>query len=145
MRVGVGATFTTMALVATLLTGCPKPPSDTQAGALKLQYDPPSAGGLAVGSTVQLRLSFGGSGEYMMAALIDPPSERATRWYSDPPDAVQFDTARATVRLVKPGKVRIWASYTQADKETISNHLELVIGPEDVAPVETGTPAAPAD
>jgi hypothetical protein len=117
-------------LLGLTLAGCPDGgstagPSGSEASELKLGYDAP--GKLEVGSTVQLRLSFAGDSQYMMGALIDPPQQSATRWFADPPDAVEFDAESAQVRLVRSGRVRIRASYTHQGRELVSNELDLEV------------------
>lgn len=84
----------------------------------------------AVGAAVQLNCTYNWRG--------NPPSylpqEDSLRWFSDPPDAIGFANRYYAV-LLRPGPVRIWATYPgdaslDAGASSIrSNAFELPIGP----------------
>lgn len=112
-----------------LLAGCPAGAGASAPAQLRLSLNDgqPSA---RVGERRTFTVMFGpqGEGQMMTSAMIasDPPS--LTQWHAEPADAVTFDPTTAAATFSRPGKVKIWASVTDASGAAVrSNELELEV------------------
>jgi len=120
----------TASLVA--LLGCPA--GDEAAGgdaepvSMDLTFEEASAP--KVGETAKLRVNFSGDQDALWATgAMVVTEERLTQWKAEPADAVEFDPETNSVTYLKTGRVKIMATWEDAEGNTIeSNPLIVDVG-----------------
>ncbi|MCO5168663.1 MAG: hypothetical protein M9894_20165 [Planctomycetes bacterium] len=116
------------ALVA--LTGCPTATESATPQSLRLSFNVQPASAPKVGERRGFTVSFGPRGDQLMSALIATEAGPSlTKWHADPADAVEFEPGGAAAVFKRSGRVKVWATVTDADGRVVeSNHLEVEVG-----------------